>query len=90
LACELIIPSDIEERFRRLRKKDRATFDRVMRKLEEVCLKPNEVGSPKKYHLTGCRGVHIGPFVLIWRIEGNPESRAVRVVLFEHHDDAYQ
>lgn len=86
---ELIIPPNIEKQFRRLKKKDRATFKQVMKKVGEICERPTEVGSAKKYHLTGCRGVHVGSFVLIWTVEKASERTAVRIVLFEHHDDAY-
>ena len=83
----LEIPPDIEKNFNRLLKKDRALWGRIEKLLDEILQRPNEIGSPKKYRLKGYRGHHMGPFVLLWSVD--EKDKKVRIVLFEHHDDAY-
>ncbi|MDI9417586.1 MAG: type II toxin-antitoxin system RelE/ParE family toxin, partial [Euryarchaeota archaeon] len=38
--------------------------------------------------LKGKRRVHVGPFVLIYKI--NENERVVTLIELEHHDDAYR
>ncbi len=82
---ELVIPLRLERAFKKLKKKDPVLLERIQEKLEEVLRNPFEVGTPKKYELKGCYGVHIGPWVLMWTVE----NRKVILVRFEHHDHAY-
>jgi len=66
------------------KKKDRTTYNRIMKKLAEILENP-KIGKPLGNVLVGTRRVHLGHFVVSYRVEGNT------VILdgFEHHDNAY-
>jgi addiction module RelE/StbE family toxin len=77
---------DVEEAFRKLKKKDTVRFEQVMKKLEEIGREP-EIGKPLRRPLQGRWRIHIGHFVLIYTL--NPKTETVTLVKFGHHDDAY-
>ena len=66
------------------KKKDRANYNRIMKKLAEILDNP-DIGKPLGNVLTGTRRVHIGHFVISYRVHGN----TVTLDGFEHHDKAY-
>ena len=79
----LIIPPDIKARFAKL---DKSMFERVKKKLVEIKERPLAIGQPKSHIFKNSRGVHIGPFVLIWTMVQDKVS----IVRFKHHDHAYK
>ena len=89
MTCTLDVPPEIKVQFSKLLKRDRTLFDRVMKKISEIQEKPTQMGSPKKFNLKGARGVHIGSFVLVWAPIPPVNPEIVKILLFEHHDDAY-
>jgi len=79
-----VLSPDFEKALRKLKKRDRALFERVGRKMEEVLGDP-EVYKPLRHQLKGLRRVHIGPFVLLFEVRG----AVVEFLVFDHHDKAY-
>ena len=81
---EPVFTDEFENELKWRKKKDRATYGRIMKKLAEILENP-DVGKPLGNVLTGKRRVHVGHFVISYKVEGN------KVVLdaFEHHDNAY-
>ncbi|MDE1833636.1 MAG: type II toxin-antitoxin system RelE/ParE family toxin [Candidatus Micrarchaeota archaeon] len=75
---------DRELRFRF--KRDRATYDRIIKKVKEILDNPS-IGKPLEHDLFGKRRVHIGHFVLTYKI--NEQKRTIIFDGFEHHDVAY-
>ena len=76
----------LEQKLVKLGKKDRKTYTRVINKIIDISQNPY-AGKPLTSVLKGRWRVHIGPFVLIYRID--EERRAVTFLEFEHHDNAY-
>ena len=77
---------DIETALRKLAKKDPVRFGQLERKLRELADNP-EMGKPLKKPLAGSRRLHIGHYVLIYRID----LRKHLIVLtdYAHHDEVY-
>lgn len=90
MKCNLDVPDEIRDQFSKLKRKDPVLFERVIRKIDEILENPVKMGSPKKYHLAGTRGVHVGHFVLLWLPIPPVNPHTVKIVLFEHHDGAYR
>ena len=82
----LIIPPALDEKLKKLKKKDKQIHERVFKKLDEIMENPESVGHPKSDVFKNSRGIHIGPYVLIWAVRDNN----VTIVRFEHHDHAYK
>jgi len=80
--------SDKSKRWlKKMKKRDRAKFDQISRKLEDIHKDPG-IGDPKKYHLRGVRGVHVDCFVILY--EWSEADRTIEVLKIVHHDDAYR
>jgi YafQ family addiction module toxin component len=76
--------SQFEKSIKKLKKKDKALFNQIQKKLIDI------VQNPERYKtlgnvFAGYRRIHFGPFVLIYRIESN----VVRILSLDHHDTAY-
>lgn len=82
----LIIPPAIMGELAKLEKRDKAMFERVKNKLAEIQESPLTIGRPKGFIFKNSRGVHIGPFVLLWATEQDKVS----IVRFKHHDHVYK
>lgn len=76
----------LEQKLVKLGKKDRKTYTRVISKIIDLS-QNTYAGKPLTSVLKGRWRVHIGPFVLIYRID--EEHRAITFLEFEHHDNAY-
>ena len=75
----------MKKKLKVLKKKDRALFDKIGKKIMQV------VENPDLYkvlsHVSGTyRRVHVGSFVLVFEIKGD----TVYFLSFEHHDTAYK
>jgi len=79
-----VFSPDFEKTLRRLKKRDRALFERLGKKIEEVVEEP-EVYKPLRHQFKGLLRVHVGPFVLIFEVKGD----AVQFLVLVHHDKAY-
>lgn len=75
---------DFKKSFRKLKKKDKAMFIRIRKKLLEIVKQPEHY-KPLKNVMTGYVRIHFGSFVLIYKIEG----KAVKIISLDHHDNAY-
>lgn len=76
--------SQFERSIKKLKKKDKTLFNQIQKKLIDI------VQNPERYKtlgnvLGGYRRIQFGPFVLIYKIEGN----VVRIISLDHHDKAY-
>lgn len=65
------------------KKKDRANYNRIMKKISEILETP-DIGKPLTHDLFGKRRVHIGHFVLSYKII--EDKRIVLFDGFEHHE----
>ena len=73
-----------ESQLKKIKKKDKILFKRLTSKIKEIKNKPEHC-KPLKNVLKGFRRAHIGPFVVIFNIEGD-------LIIFhyvKHHDGAY-
>lgn len=66
------------------KKKDKTTYLRIMKKIAEILENP-EIGKPLGNVLVDKRRVHIGHFVISYKVQGS----TVIMDAFEHHDNAY-
>lgn len=80
-----VLSPDLQKALRKLKRRDRAMFDRLGKKMEEILVDP-EVYKPLRHELKGSRRVHIGPFVLLFDVKGD----VVEFLVFDHHDKAYR
>jgi YafQ family addiction module toxin component len=82
-----IAPS-LQRILNKLLKKDKKTYEAIMKKIEEILQNPQHY-KPLKYDLAGERRVHIMKnFVLKFEIEEN--HKRVKFLFFGHHDEAYK
>ncbi|MGP8167499.1 MAG: type II toxin-antitoxin system RelE family toxin [Methanoregula sp.] len=82
----IVYHPDIEEIFRKMRKKDSARFKQLVRKLRELGENP-EIGKPLRSPMQGLRRLHIGHHVLTYKLDKKKEQ--ITLVDFAHHDDVY-
>ena len=78
------LSAEFEKSIKRLKKKDKVTFEQIQKKLLEIVENPEHY-KPLRNVLAGYRRLHFGSFVLIYTIEGN----IIRVISLDHHDKAY-
>lgn len=86
-AYDIEIDQELEKTLSKLDKKDRGNFERVGKKILQVAENPH-AGKPLKSILKGKWRVHVGHFVLFYRIDET--EKKVVFLDFVHHDDAYQ
>ena len=80
-------PSDkLSSILKKMKKRDRLTYERIGKKIDELCENPT-LGKPMSSNLKGSWRVHVGHFVLLYRI--NESEKKVEFYDFEHHDKAY-
>ncbi|MDE1868408.1 MAG: type II toxin-antitoxin system RelE/ParE family toxin [Candidatus Micrarchaeota archaeon] len=65
------------------KKRDRATYEQVMKKIALVLETPN-IGKPMRAPLHGIRRFHVGHLVVTYRV--NEEGHEVVFTSFEHHE----
>jgi mRNA-degrading endonuclease RelE of RelBE toxin-antitoxin system len=65
------------------KKRDRETYAHVMKKIALILENP-KIGKPMRAPLIGIRRFHVGPLVVIYRI--NEEAHEVVFTSFEHHE----
>jgi YafQ family addiction module toxin component len=82
----LEIEEDVSKTFRKLLKKDRVQLEAINKKIIQILSDPYQF-KPLRYPLNGLRRVHIGSFVLIYRV--NENSATVQIIKYTHHDEAY-
>jgi YafQ family addiction module toxin component len=76
--------SQFEKSMKKLKKKDKALFNEIQKKLIDIIKNPEHYKSLRNV-LAGYRRIQFGPFVLIYKIE----NKIVRIISLDHHDKAY-
>ena len=84
---EIIAP--LEEILKKLSKKDKFLYERVMKKIEEV-ITSGDVEHYKnlRHDMKDKKRVHIGHFVLVFTFL--KETETIKFVDFDHHDVIYR
>lgn len=73
----------------KLFKKDKATYEQVMKKIEEILNSPDiEHYKNLRYNLSDKKRVQIGHFVLVFSFI-KPENK-IKFLDFDHHDVIYK
>ena len=73
-----------EKQLKKFKHKDAILFERLTKKLKEIVQNPEHY-KPLRNVLSGCRGAHLDPFVIIFEIQDN----LIIVHYVKHHDEAY-
>ncbi len=73
----------------KLSKKDKATYEQVMKKIEEILNSPDiEHYKNMRYDLSDKKRVHIGHFVLVFSFIKSENK--IKFLDFDHHDVIYK
>ena len=83
----ILLDTQLEKKIARLRNKDKKTNERVINKMIVLSQNPYE-GKPLRKVMKGKWRVHIGSFVLIYKID--EAAKTITFLDFAHHDDAYK
>ena len=78
-------PEAFKKGFKALTKKDAPLKERLIKKMEKILEHP-ENADLKTGNLKGAYGVHVNPYVILYRIVGN----VVEFLLVDHHDKIYK
>ena len=73
-----------EKQLKKLKRKNKVLFERLVKKIKEVKLNPEHY-KPLKNILKGNRRAHLDPFVIIFEINDD----LITIHYVKHHDDAY-
>jgi YafQ family addiction module toxin component len=68
MTYQSVFDPPFKKKLKKIFKKDRGLYERVMKKIEQIVSKPKHY-KPLKYDLKGTRGVHVDPFVIIFKID---------------------
>ncbi|MFH0818016.1 MAG: type II toxin-antitoxin system RelE/ParE family toxin [Candidatus Micrarchaeota archaeon] len=78
---------NFERKMKKLMKRDRLRYERVRKKIIEVCEEPHRY-EPLGNVMAGTRRVHIDPYVFTFEIDET--TKTVRLLDFDHHDKIYK
>ena len=79
----------LKKTLKKLYKKDRLLYERVINKIEEIINSRNiEHYKNLKYDLKDLKRVHVGHFVLVFKYD--KKNNIVSFEDFEHHDKIYR
>ncbi len=81
---EAVFSDEFKKQLKKLKKKDKATYERLKKKIKMILLEPHHF-KHLKGDLKGEQRTHIGPFVLRFSVKEN----RVYFITFKHHDKAY-
>ena len=85
---KLAIKKSLDEKFNKLKKKDREMLVLIDRKVQEILDNPYRF-EPLRKPLQNKRRVHVGgSFVLIYEV--NEDEKIVTLLDFDHHDNVYK
>lgn len=82
----LEIEQEVSKTFHKLLKKDKAQLEAINKKVSQILSDPYQF-KPLRHPLEGFRRVHVGSFVLIYRVSETPP--VVQIIKYAHHDEAY-
>ena len=77
---------DVSKQLARLHRKDRTRYERIQKKVDDLREYP-KMGKQVESALKGSWRVHVGHFVLMYRIHEN--EKIVEFYKIEHRDKAY-
>ena len=81
------VKPQLQEKIEKLSKRDKLTYERVMKKIEEIVNNPNPDHYKNLTHeLKDRKRVHIGHFVLVFKFA----DQKIEFLDFEHHDKIYR
>ena len=85
---KLAVKESLDRKFKKLKKKDKATLVLIERKVQQILDDPYRF-KPLRKPLQNKRRVHVaGSFVLIYEI--NEDQNTVTFLDFDHHDNIYK
>ena len=84
---EIEIGDKLQRKINKLENKDSYYYKVIINKIVQIAKAP-QLGKPLRGVLKGKRRVHIGPFVLIYKV--NENEHFVTFIELAHHDDAYK
>ncbi len=87
MAYSISPTNEFEESLASIKKSDRALYNRLGKKIDELRIEPH-FRKPLSNALKGSFRVHIGHFVLRYRIDEG--AKTIILVSFTHHDEAYR
>jgi YafQ family addiction module toxin component len=83
-----IVPP-LQKILNKLSKKDKSTYEQVLKKIEEIINSPDiEHYKNLRYDLKDKKRVHIGHFVLVFKFI--KEENKIKFLDFDHHDKIYR
>lgn len=83
-----IYSQSIVKKFSKIKKKDPKHLSIVFKKINEIVNNPENIYKFLKHNMKGINRVHIGHFVLVFRIMHDKEI--VSFEDYDHHDKIYQ
>jgi len=84
---EIYIEDSLKKILKKLYKKNRITYEAIMKKIEEIIKYPQHY-KPLRHDLKNIRRVHIGHFILVFKID--EDNKIVKFLDFDHHDNIYK
>ena len=85
---KLAIKESLDNKFRKLQKKDKEMLRLIDRKVQDILEDPYRF-KPLRKPLQNKRRVHVGgPFVLVYEV--NEKEKIVTLFDFDHHDNIYK
>lgn len=82
---EAVFSDEFKKQLKKLKRKDVPMYERVRKKIVDVLTEPEHL-KHLKGKLKGEQRVHLGPFVLRFKLEENK----IFFITFRHHDAAYR
>ncbi len=78
---------EIAKKLSKLKKKDHKQYGIVRKKMEQILDNPQHEHKDLHYNMKGLQRVHIGHFVLVFRIEH--QNKTISFEDYDHHDKIY-
>lgn len=85
MPCEARLSGNFKKSFKTLTKKDAPLKERLEKKMRNILEHP-ENADLKTGNLRGAYGVHVNPYVILYRVIEN----VVEFLLVDHHDKIYK
>ncbi len=86
MSYTVVADPKVEATFRKMWQKDSARFGQIEKKLLVLAENP-EIGKPLKQPLKGYWRLHVGHYILMYRIDR--KNQKILLVDYSHHDEAY-
>ena len=86
MSFTIIVDPKVDAIFRKMWQKDSLRFDQIGKKLVELAENP-EIGKPLKKPLRGFWRLHIGHYVLMYKVDR--KNQKIFLVDYAHHDEVY-